>query len=211
MPAPESCTETSTRSFASRCVRITSSRERSDDAVHGFQPVQHQIEHDLLQLHPIAEHARQVRAELRPQSRARPPRFSLGQCDDLSNDLIDVQRLLLGRRAAREGANPRDDVARTAAVAAIACNPSRTSSRFGDSRSQKAQAGVRIDDDARERLVDLMRDRRRHFAQRRHAADMCELGLRLTQRLLRALLLRHVHDAHQHAVQIGAVGWKRYR
>ena len=117
MPDPESCTATRTRSVASRCVLMTSSRGRSTTAVHGLQPVQDQVEHHLLQLHPIAEHPREIRGELGPESRARPPRFALGQRDHLANDLIDVQRLLLGRRSAREGANPRDHVARPPAVA----------------------------------------------------------------------------------------------
>ena len=117
MPDPESCTATRTRSLASRCVRDDQLARAVARRLHGVQSVQEQVEHHLLQLHPVAEHPREIPGELGPESRPRPPRFALGQGDHLANDLIDVQRLLLGRRSAREGANPRDHVARPPAVA----------------------------------------------------------------------------------------------
>ena len=149
---------------------MTSSRGRSDDGVHGFQSVQEQVEHHLLQLHPVAEHAREIPGELGPQSRACPPRFGLGQGDHLANDVIDVQRLLLGRRSAREGSNPRDHVAGPPAVAGDGLQAVAHFVEIRRRTGQEAQAGVRVDDDARERLVDLVSDGRGHLSQRRDAA-----------------------------------------
>ena len=46
------------------------------------------------------------------------------------------------------------------------------------------QTGVGVGDDGRQRLVDLMGDRGRELAHRRHAGDVRELRLRLLQRFL---------------------------
>ena len=69
----------------------------------------------------------------------------------------------------------------------------------GRSGIQHPKARTGVGDDARERLVDLMGDRRCQCAQGRHPRHMRELGAGPVERLLGHLARRHVlHRADEH-------------
>src|ERR1700674_3122604 len=87
------------------------------DFVHGVQPVQQKVEHDLLQLNAVADHARERSGELGPDPGVCPSRFTLGKGDHLRDDVVDIERLLVGTRSTREGSNPSDHLARPPPVA----------------------------------------------------------------------------------------------
>ena len=157
-----------------------------------------QVEHNLLQLDPVGHDLRKIPDELGHEPRACPPRFGLGKADHVANHLVDVQRLLLGRRSAREGPNPRDHVARPPAVAGDGLQPVAHFVEIRRRPGQEAQAGVRVDDDARERLVDLVRDRRGHLSQGRDACDVRQLFLRLAHGLFRLLPFGDVAVGFEH-------------
>ena len=118
--------------------------------------------------------------------------------DHVTGDLVEVDGLGAQRLALDQRADAVDDGARTGARLhdPLEC-PLRPFQvrRLG---GEPARAGRGAADHAEQRLVDLVRDRRGHFSERRHARHMSERRLCLSQGVLRSLSFRHVPHGAEH-------------
>ena len=83
----------------------------------------------------------------------------------------------------RQRPDPADHLAGPVGVLDDPFRGTACSRQIGGLAAEPADAGVRIGDHGGERLGDFMGNRGGEFAERRHARDMRELGLRLAQRL----------------------------
>jgi hypothetical protein len=95
-------------------------------------------------------------------------------------------------RSLRASAQSIDDLARTVR---IAHNAREVVARFVDRRHRAikpAHARLTVRNDRHERLLEVVSERRRQFAQRRNTRDMREFRLRAQQRVLRLMDFRHV-------------------
>ena len=64
--------------------------------VHRVARVQHEIEHDLLQLHTIAQHGRDRRRERALHGHAPRCELTVGKIDHFANDFAEIDRLARG-------------------------------------------------------------------------------------------------------------------
>src|ERR1700674_5602726 len=86
------------------------------DPHHGLDAVHHEIDDDLLQLHPVTEYRGQVSVKVEAQPYTMAQHFSLHQGDDVVNDIVDVERGLLWIGLLGERAQAPDHLARPIAV-----------------------------------------------------------------------------------------------
>jgi hypothetical protein len=164
------------------------------DGAHRLRGVQEQVQDDLLELHAVARDGRKFLREFRPQDHPAPLEFAAGQRDHLPRGLVQVHRLRRRGLLREERAQPGDHVGRAVAVADRA---PRGLARAVDVRrigGQHAQAGAGVGDDARQRLVDLVRDRGGQGPEGRDPGHVGELRPRPAERLFREPSIRHVLD-----------------
>ena len=102
----------------------------------------------------------------------------------VGDDLIDVQPYGLAGSALGERAQALDQIGGAVGIPDNAFRRLGGFVRIGRLRAEPAQRGVAVDDDRGQWLVELVGDRRRQFAQHRHARDMGKLRLRLSGRRL---------------------------
>jgi len=76
------------------------------DGAHRFRGVQEQVQHHLLQLDAVTGNRGQMAGQIRRYRNPASVDFVSREQEDLANDLINIQQLPLGRRSARESANP---------------------------------------------------------------------------------------------------------
>src|SRR5215470_17595659 len=102
--------------------------------------------------------------------------FALRQRDHVTYYLVDVEPIFLKRSLFNQGANSRDDFARSLSV--IHHKGNRIPRFFQVLCIEPAQTCVGIVDECAERLIDFMGDRGCHLSQGRHPRDMSQLHLR---------------------------------
>ena len=149
------------------------------DRLHRFDPVDDEVEDDLLQLDPVGEDQRA--GVLQPQRHPMAEQLMLHEADDLVDDVIDLERRL---RSAVLSTSARTRWITSPArlpSATIDCRVPRASFRLAGSRSSQRRHAAALGDDGGERLVHFMGDRRGELAQRSHARDMREVRQRFMQ------------------------------
>src|ERR1700722_3310468 len=109
--------------------------------------------------------------------------LTLYQRDNLSDNVIDIERYLLDVSLVRERPDAPDHLTSPIAVVYYPFHRAARCVQFGSFAVEPAQTGLRVGDDAGERLVHFMGDRGRQFAQRRHARYACELHLCIEEAL----------------------------
>ena len=143
-------------------------------------------------MHTIAGDGREVVGELRLNDHPVALKLAQRQRNHLSRGLVQIQRLLGEFLPAEQRTQPSDHIR---GAIAVAYGPPRGLARtvdVGRSGIQHSQACSGVGDDARERLVDFVRDRRGQRSERRHPCDMCELGARPFECLLGKSSRRHI-------------------
>src|SRR5262249_22211322 len=123
---------------------------------HRLDTVHHEIENDLLQLHSVTKHGRQIGGQIHAQRHTFSGRFIPRQLDDLSNGLVDVQPRLLRIGFPQERSNPGDDLARPIPIADDAPGGFASLIEVGRGAVQPSQAGAAFIHVGRERLVDFV-------------------------------------------------------
>ena len=158
---------------------------------HGIARVEYQVEQDLLQLHAIAAHLRQRRRQLRRDRHSTPDQIAVNQVEHFLDDHVDVEGLRLRRSRPHQRTHPMYHLARTAACrndvakhVAHLCDVRRR-------QAEQAQPRLRVGDDRRQRLVQLVRQGPREFADRHDAA-----GVRKFLSKSKGLELRHLDTGH---------------
>ena len=106
--------------------------------------------------------------------------------------LVEVHRFGRGVLLAKERAQSRDHIRRTVAIANRAPRGFARAVDIWRIGGQHPQTGTGVGDDARQRLVDFVRDRRRQCSKARDPGHVCELRPDLAERLFRESALRHV-------------------
>jgi hypothetical protein len=150
------------------------------------------IDDDLCELDSVAEHRRRGRLKIQPERNMVVQHLAFHERDDVCDNVVQgengVGRVALPCQGAKAG----DDFAGPSAVGDRPLDGLAHLFEVGLVPQQPAQAGLAIRHDRRERLVDLMRNRRGQFAQGADARDVFELATRVMQRVLRLLLHRDV-------------------
>src|SRR5262249_50966621 len=126
-----------------------------------FQSVDDQIQNHLLQLNSISTHVRKILLELLLQENTISACFVLCECKHLDNHFVEIDQIASRWRLFHEGANSRDDCARTVTVFNDAFDGLPCFSEVGSCAAKPTQSRISIRDDRGEWLVYFMCDRRR--------------------------------------------------
>ena len=163
---------------------------RVGDRLHA---VEHEIDHHLLDLGRVGLHRRQPAAAFQAHRDAVQPRLRLEHAHRLAGQRVDVDRR--SPRSASRRTSPRMprriSPARRPSMA-ICSNACRSAVRVADAGAHAMHGALRVVGDRAQRLIDLVRQRRRHLADGVQAQHVRELLLMAPQLLLQALELRDV-------------------
>src|ERR1700761_3546990 len=107
----------------------------------------------------------------------------LHQRDNLSNDVIDVERRFLDVVFLRERPDAPHNLTRPVAVVYYPFRRAARCVQVGNFTAKPLQTGLGVRDDGSERLAHFMSDGSRQFAQHRHARYVCEFHPRFSERL----------------------------
>ena len=145
-------------------------------AVHGVARVQHEIEHYLLQFHPIAEHERHRRRERALDRDAARRQLAVGEIDDFASHIVDVDRLARDVFLPQHGAEAIDHRAGSFVVPddVVERRPQQLHVQW--LTIEEAPRGLRVAEDGRQRLAQLVRERARQLAQHRDPAQVRQLA-----------------------------------
>jgi hypothetical protein len=140
---------------------------------HGFGSIQDKIEQDLLKLDRIAQNRRKTISQLAPHDNSLPFCLVLHQEHDVIDDGVQVQLGLFTIGLLEEIAQPGDHITGSLAVPD---NSLGGLAGFGEIFRiafvrQPADAGIPVDDNPGERLIDLVGDGSRQLAHGGGAAD----------------------------------------
>ncbi|MNL01015.1 hypothetical protein D3C87_1214680 [compost metagenome] len=149
------------------------------DAAHRLQRVDDQVEQHLLQFDTIALDVRQAVRQRRLHRGQALGGFATGQFHHLADCRVHVHRLLAGRRLLDQLADAPEHIARPVGVLDDAGQRLPHLVDIGRLRAQPAQPGLGVGHRRRNRLVDLVRDRRRQLSHGRHPVGVRQLGLHL--------------------------------
>ena len=174
------------------------------DRFQCLERVEHEIQHQLLQLNPIGEDGRQIGVQHDIEGHVLARRVAVEQAKHLANDLAEIERHFLDGRPFEQGAHSPNDLA---GVLAVLDDPFCCLHGLGNvrrRRGQPSQAGVSVGHDGGERLIDFVRDRSRHFPQACDPWHLGQLRLRPPQRLFCSFPLCDVfgerHQEPRHAL-----------
>ena len=143
---------------------------------HRVRRVAEQIQDDLLELNAVAGDERETLGELGMEDHVMSVQVARRQRNDLARGLVQIERFERELLLAEECAQPRNHVGGAIAVAnRTSCGLACTGD-IGRHAIQHSKARAGVGDDARERLVDLVSDRRRQCAERGHPRHMGKLG-----------------------------------
>src|ERR1700726_2338205 len=109
--------------------------------------------------------------------------LTLYQRDNLSDNVIDIERYLLDVSLVRERPDAPDHLTSPIAVVYYPFHRAARCVQFGSFAVEPAQTGLRVGDDASERLVHFMGDRGGELPHRGDTIDMCELLLGVEEAL----------------------------
>ena len=128
------------------------------DRFQGFERVEHEIQHQLLQLNPIGEDGREIWVQHQIEGHVLARRVAVEQAKHLPNDLAEIELHFLDGRPFEQGAYSPNDLA---GVLAVLDDPFCCLHGLGNvrrRRGQPSQAGVSVGHDGGERLIDFMRN-----------------------------------------------------
>ncbi|OMP13548.1 hypothetical protein COLO4_01442, partial [Corchorus olitorius] len=154
---------------------------------HGFGGVLEQIDKHLLDQHRIDIQMRQVARQARQDGDAAPRGLQLGQADGVGDDVAQVGFAPLRLAAFNETANALDDGAGTHGLGGGLFQHRDQLFRRAPPRLQAADRTHAVIVDGRQRLVQLVRQRRRHLAHCRQAAGELEALFVLARHLFSGL------------------------
>ena len=180
---PGRCRRPRSRPCPSASGRAAMASSRARRVLHGLDRVAHQVEQDLLDLHLVDQHQVDLRVEVEADAHAMLLGADQGQRAGLLDQLRQALDPPLGLAAGDELAQPADDLRRPAAPARRPCRARRrTFSSVAASRGRAAsREPLQVVGDRRQRLVELVRQRRGHLAHRGEARDVDQLALQLLQ------------------------------
>ena len=192
-PTPASCTVRRTRSLFVPFGSDHQLPRTIVDGAHRIRGVQKQVQDDLLKLDTIARDRRKIVGKFRPQNHPVSLKFTQRQAQSplvsASFRSTDSVVALFLAKSARNRVITSDARLPSRIVRRAV---SRAPSTFGGIGGQHPQTGAGVGDDARQRLVDFVRDRRRQCAEARDPGHVCELRSGLAERLFRKPALRHI-------------------
>ena len=193
-PWPVSATTISTMPSATGPLDTTSSRR--GEFGHRLHRVAHQVDQHLLDLDAVGDDAVAGRVERESQLQALLARADQSQRRRLLDQLGDALDAPFGLAAQHEVAQAADDLAGADRLlgGAVERGLDLVGVRVGAVDEQPARA-LHVVADRRERLIELVGERRRHLAHRAQARDVGEFGLHPLEARLGALLLGEV--AHE--------------
>src|SRR5271157_5617971 len=153
------------------------------DTAHRFHTTHDQVQPHLLQLHAIAGNRWKVIGKLRADDHLPFLRFVPDERKDLPNGVVQVQ-LLAGRgRPLGQRPNAGDHFPGALAVANDVADSLTDFLHVRCISGQETQASAAVAHDARQRLVDFMRDRGGQFSHHAHPVDVRKFFLELSQLL----------------------------
>ena len=162
------------------------------DAVQGIDAVADQVGDHLMDLDLVDEHGRQSALEHAAGCDPFAAGPDQGERARLLDDRVNVLERPLGLALDDELAQATDDLPRPAGLLDGLFEQAREAARaFGAPIDQPAR-GLGVVDDRRERLIELVRERRGHLAHRAQARDVNQLRLQLLETLLALPARAHV-------------------
>src|SRR5882762_7503246 len=159
---------------------------------HRFRSVQNQIQHDLLQLHTITTDTGKVIGELRPHDNHGPLKFVGRQRQHLSCRVIQIDSFRRTALLDEERAQACNDICCAIPIADRAPYRFTGALEIWRISAKHPEAGASIRNDARQRLVDFVRNRRSQRAERCDSGYTRELGSNFGERILRESTFRDV-------------------
>src|SRR5882672_3267392 len=147
------------------------------DGLHGFNTIYYQVDDYLLKFDPISQDRGESRYQLHAQRHLMAGYLALHQPDGLPDDVVDIEWHLLNVGFFREPPDAPDHLTRAIAVFDNPFHRATCSVQVGSSAVQPAQTGLRVGNDAGERLIHFMADGSCQFAQSRHARYVREFHL----------------------------------
>src|SRR5882762_7346910 len=197
--------------------QLTVLRLRSDRKIppgvhvlHGVDSIKHKVHENLLQLHRVSHNPWKICRQFSPD------RYGVTRClaaqedDYLSNDFVHINRLMLWRTLPEEQADPADDFGGTGCVFSHSRRSLTRLVQIGIVARKPAQAGIGVSDGGGNRLIYFVRKGCGQLSHGCHAADVCEIRLRLAQRVFGMLALGDVRRAAHELRQIpeaSKTGW----
>src|SRR5208337_1235121 len=150
---------------------------------HRFDSIHDQVQDHLLQLHLIAENRKNVIPKPRSDNHGVSLRFVANEAEDFADGFVQVQ--LFSRRYGLlcQGANPGDDFTGSLPVADDPAGGFPGFLQIRHISGQPAQTRAAATHNAREWLVDFMRDRGGQFPQYAYPVDVRQIRLELPQLL----------------------------
>ncbi len=136
---------------------------------HRLDAVAHEVDEELLEQDPVGEHKRRGRHVDRDPHPAHP-RIRLEETGGLAHDRRQIERREPRLALAHEILDPADDLARPVGLMRELGQRRRQKRRIRPLLPQEVRGPRRIARDGGERLVQLMRQRRGHLAQRHQTA-----------------------------------------
>jgi hypothetical protein len=157
--------------------------------------VAHQVQNDLLSLDLIDHDRRQARRQIEANGDAGLARPDQAQPARLADDLVEIGRGSLGFALADELAQATDDLTRPRSLFdRLSHRPDDPVGREAVERLDHPPRRLDVVHHGRQRLIELMRQRGRHFPHGAQARYVDELALHLCHPALRLVLLRNVPD-----------------
>ena len=202
-PIPPSTTDTRTVPFAVAVRRMTR-LIAGGILLEGLECVHQQVERDLLQLDPVAEHAWPIGRRLDDEGNAARQDVALQHLDDLVDAVVEVDRCVLGRILPQERAQAPHHLGGALVVRHDVGECGAQLREVGHGRGDQARGGLCVGHDGRERLVDFVRQGPGQRRQRRHAPDVRELVAQLPRLLLRPAPLGDVAHDGEDLVDVAA-------
>ncbi|EEF27629.1 conserved hypothetical protein [Ricinus communis] len=169
-----------------------------------FDRVHQQVQHQLLQLHPVTLDLRQIPLKLRRQLHLVAAHLAVHQHEHFRDRRVEINPLPARRLLLEERPQTVDHFCRALTVLADVMQRVQRLAYVRRCRAQPQPRRFRIHQHRRHRLPHLMRDRRRQLPHRRHAVRVRQLVLHvpvtplaLARLALGALALRQVqHKRH---------------
>ena len=185
--------------------RTTTSRLLVGQSRHGLERVQEEIERDLLELDPVAPYRPEAGSDVERHPAVAQDRVAVDEPHDIAKEIADVERPEGGGLFANERAQPLDHLTRPVVVLDDVFQDLAHLRQVGGAGAEKTLRRLHVAQNGGERLIELVRQRRRQLAHRRearHVGKLRAMALRLVLR--RAAFLdggRQEHHGNGHRDQ----------
>src|SRR6202022_3911764 len=140
--------------------------------VHGVQAVEHQVQHHLLQLNPIASHGRQIGGELEAQRYAPADRVALHEPRHFSDELVEVEGYEFEVALLDQGTQPPDYLGGPPIVRYDVAQDLAHLFEIRGGGGEQVFGHLRVAEDRGQRLVQVVGQGRGGAAEGRHPADV---------------------------------------